>query len=191
MIRNDILELTKELVRIKSINGTTGEADIAAFLLSYMKDFPYFKAHPDYLISVPIPDDPLGRSSVIAFFRGEKDENTKTLLLHGHIDTVGLEGYGPLTPYACDPDELEKHYRDVDLPEAFEKDLSSGDFLFGRGSCDMKSGDAVFIRLLKDFSDHPEEFSGNLILSLNPVEENTPASSLPWTRSGNSAMSTG
>ena len=36
----------------------------------------------------------------------------------------------------------------------------------------MKSGDAVWLILLKRFSEHPELFSGNIILSLNPVEEN-------------------
>lgn len=36
----------------------------------------------------------------------------------------------------------------------------------------MKSGDAVWLILLKRFSEHPELFSGNTILSLNPVEEN-------------------
>ena len=36
----------------------------------------------------------------------------------------------------------------------------------------MKSGDAVFIGLLEELSEHPENLLGNILVSLNPVEEN-------------------
>ena len=85
---------------------------------------------------------------------------------------MGLEGYNELAPYACDPDALAVHLADADLPDEVRKDLESGDFLFGRGSCDMKSGDAVFMVLFERFAEHPEEFSGNLVVMFNPVEEN-------------------
>ena len=172
MIDTEIKELTRRLVEIGSVNGSSGEKDIGVFLEKYFRDMPYYQKHPDYLFVVPIPGDKLERRSVIALLRGEKDDNRKTLILHGHTDTVGLEGYGSLEPYALNPDELEKRLPSVELPDAVKKDLESGDFMFGRGSCDMKSGDAVFITLLKRLSEHPEDFSGNLIVSLNPVEEN-------------------
>lgn len=172
MIDLEIKNLTKQLVGIKSVNGTEGEKDIGIFLEQYFRALPYYQEHPELLYIVPIPDDPLKRRSVIAFVRGEKDDNKRTLILHGHTDTVGLEGYGSLAPYALDPDKLMEKLPEVELPEAVRKDLESGDFMFGRGSCDMKSGDAVFMTLLKRISEHVEDFSGNLIVSLNPVEEN-------------------
>ncbi|MGN1023165.1 MAG: M20/M25/M40 family metallo-hydrolase [Lachnospiraceae bacterium] len=169
---NEILALTKELVGIPSVNGTSGERDIGLFLEQWFRALPYFKAHPEYLIIRPLTGDPLGRQSIVAFFRGEKNDNPRTLLLHGHTDTVGLEGYGDLAPFAFDPDALAMQLKNADLPEEVRKDYESGEFLFGRGTCDMKAGDAVFMVLFRQYCEHPENFSGNLILTLNPVEEN-------------------
>ncbi|MEE8817273.1 MAG: M20/M25/M40 family metallo-hydrolase [Lachnospiraceae bacterium] len=172
MIDEEVRTLTKQLVRIQSINNTSGEKDIADFIEGWFRKLPYLQKHPENLIIAPIPGDPLGRKSVLALLAGERDDNNRTVLLHGHIDTVGLEGYNELAPYACDPDALAVHLADADLPDEVRKDLESGDFLFGRGSCDMKSGDAVFMVLFERFAEHPEEFSGNLVVMFNPVEEN-------------------
>ena len=85
---------------------------------------------------------------------------------------MGLEGYGALEDCACDPEQLIQRLEDVELPEEVRKDLQSGDYMFGRGTCDMKDGDAVFLSILKDACEHPEELSGNIVVSFNPVEEN-------------------
>ena len=172
VIDSEIRDLTIQLVRIRSINTTSGEKDIAQFIAGYFRSLPYFQAHPENLILQPIPGDDLGRYSVIAFVEGTKDENPRCVMLHGHIDTVGLEGYGPLENVACDPPALKEALRSAALLEEVRRDLESGDFMFGRGSCDMKSGDAVFMTLLKRISEHPDDLSGNVLLSLNPVEEN-------------------
>lgn len=172
MVDQEILTLTKKLVSIRSVNGTEGEREIGMFLEAYLRSFPYFQQHPDYMIAPKLKGDPLDRRNVLALLIGEKDDNPRTVILHGHMDTVGMEGYNALEPYATDPDKLEESLRHTKLPEAAAADLESGNFLFGRGSCDMKSGDAVWLILLKRFSEHPELFSGNIILSLNPVEEN-------------------
>lgn len=168
----EIMDLTRQMVRITSINGTSGEKDIGIFLEEYLRKFSYYKEHPEYLIIQKLKNDPLDRRTIIAVLRGEKDNSRRTVILHGHTDTVGLEGYGRLEEYACDPDELYHHMLDIPLPPEVERDLKSGDYMFGRGSCDMKSGDAVFITLLKRYSEHPEAFSGNIVLILAPVEEN-------------------
>jgi arginine utilization protein RocB len=172
MIDEEMLELTKRMVSIPSVNGTEGEKDIGLFVEQYIRSFPYFQAHPDQVTIVHLKDDPLDRRSILALLRGEKDDNPGTVILHGHTDTVGIEDFGAFEPYATDPDQLERRLYDVALPAEVRRDLESGDFMFGRGSCDMKSGDAVFMTILRRFSEHPEDFSGNLILSLNPVEEN-------------------
>ena len=171
-MKNEILELTKQMVEIPSVNGTSGERDIGVFIEEYMRSIPYFKKHPELVIIQKLKDDKLNRRNVFALLRGEKDANPKTVIFHGHTDTVGVEDYGELREWAFNPDALMEKLNDIDLPDAVKKDLQSGEYLFGRGACDMKSGDAVFMVIMKHIAEHIEDFSGNILLSCNPVEEN-------------------
>ena len=164
--------LTRELVKVASVNGTDGERNIGEKIESVIREMPYFKAHPEYVFVEPLKNDPLGRRNVLALFRGEKEENNKTLIWHGHTDTVGVEDYKALKEYAFDCEELEKQLHRMELSEEMKEDLESGDYLFGRGACDMKSGDAVFLVLLRKLSENPKAFSGNILVSFQPVEEN-------------------
>lgn len=170
---SEILDLTKELVAIRSVNGTPGERKVSDFIYYWFQDLPYFREHPENLIFQPVPDDSLNRGSVIAIVEGKKKSCKKTLLLHGHTDTVGTGDYGPLEDVCTDPDALAERLSELTLSDEVKADLESGNFLFGRGAVDMKSGDAVFMALLAYFSDHTDEIEGNLIGSFNPVEENT------------------
>ena len=172
MINESMMQTAKEMVEISSINTTEGEKTIGEYIEKYIREIGYFKAHPNQVIVRELKDDSLHRRNVLAVLIGEKHNTGKTLLLHGHTDTVGLEGYGRLKDYACKPDELIKKLREVELPDDVRKDLDSGDYMFGRGACDMKSGDAVFLGILKEMAKHPEKMSGNIIVSFNPVEEN-------------------
>lgn len=172
MIHQEMIDLAKALVEIPSINGTEGEKDIGQFLEEYLRNIPYFKMHPEQVIIQELKNDTLNRRNVFAILLGEKENKGDTLLLHGHTDTVGLEGYGAAKEYACKPDELEKVFREMNLPKEVREDLESGEYMFGRGACDMKSGDAVFLGILKELSEHPEELAGNIVVSFNPVEEN-------------------
>lgn len=171
-MREDMIQITKEMVKIPSINTTEGEKKIGEYIENFIREIPYFKKHPEQVIVRELKNDSLHRRNVIAILLGEKEPNGKTLLFHGHTDTVGLEGYGALENYACDPEQLIQRLEDVELPEEVRKDLRSGDYMFGRGTCDMKDGDAVFLGILKDACEHPEELSGNIVVSFNPVEEN-------------------
>ena len=171
-MREDMIQITKEMVRIPSINTTEGERQIGEYIENFLRAIPYFQKHPDQVIVRELKDDSLHRRNVLAILLGEKEPNGKTLLFHGHTDTVGLEGYGALEPYACDPDELQKRLLEVELPKEVKDDLLSGDYMFGRGACDMKDGDSVFLGILRDACEHPEELSGNIVVSFNPVEEN-------------------
>ena len=171
-MREEMLRLTKELVAVGSVNTTEGEKEIGLFIESFLRDIPYFEEHPEFVIVQPLKEDALERRNVFALLKGEKEENPKTILLHGHTDTVGIEDYGELSKYAFDADRLAEQLKEIELPADVKRDLESGDYLFGRGACDMKSGDAVFMVLLKHMASRVKEFSGNLLLSLNPVEEN-------------------
>ena len=161
MINESMMQTAKEMVEISSINTTEGEKTIGEYIEKYIREIGYFKAHPNQVIVRELKDDSLHRRNVLAVLIGEKHNTGKTLLLHGHTDTVGLEGYGRLKDYACKPDELIKKFSEVELPDDVRKDLDSGDYMFGRGACDMKSGDAVFLGILKEMAKHPEKMSGN------------------------------
>mgnify|MGYP000091830129 CR=1 FL=1 len=169
---NEILDLTKKLVSISSVNGSIGEKNIGCFIEKYFKDIPYFKTHSSRVIVQKLKNDPLERQNVIVLLKGEKEESNKTIIFHGHTDTVGVEDFGNLSEYAFDCDKLMKKLKEITLPEEVEKDLMSGDYLFGRGACDMKSGDAVFMVLIKHLSEKVKELKGNIIAMFNPVEEN-------------------
>ncbi len=168
----EMKDLTKRLVAIPSVNSTKGERDIALFLEEYLREIPYFKEHPEYVRIQELKEDSFGRRNVFAYIKGEKEGTGDTLIFHGHIDTVGIEDYKGLREYAFDCDRLMEKLKETALSEEVLEDLTSGDYLFGRGACDMKSGDAVFLVLMKELSAHPEKLSGNILLSLNPVEEN-------------------
>ncbi|MDO4269323.1 MAG: M20/M25/M40 family metallo-hydrolase [Eubacteriales bacterium] len=167
----EIRALTERLVAVPSVNGTAGERAVADEIEAYLRAIPYFKAHPERVMTQPLKDDPLGRRSVLALLKGGDEKQTDTILLHGHIDTVDVDDYGKLRQYAFDCAALAERLADADLPEDARRDLASGDYLFGRGACDMKGGDAVFLVLAKHLSAHPERLRGNLLLSFNPVEE--------------------
>lgn len=171
-IHDEILELTKQLVAIPSVNGTEGEKDIACFIENYLREIPYFQQRPNQVIVQELRDDPLGRRNVFAFLRGEKGGGRSTIILHGHMDTVGVEDYGNLKSSAFDCDGLMERLSGTALPEEVREDLESGDWLFGRGACDMKGGVAVFLVLLKKLGERVGEMDGNILLSVNPVEEN-------------------
>ncbi|MDY6267665.1 MAG: M20/M25/M40 family metallo-hydrolase [Selenomonadaceae bacterium] len=168
--------LTKSLVRIRSVNGTAGEREVAEFILRWLRSFPYFTVYPERAFAQEIPGDALGRENVFAYVHGTKaakdGTSRKAIVWHGHIDTVGTEDFGALEPWAHDPDALLEKLLASDLPDAVRNDLATGDWMPGRGACDMKSGDAVFLVLLKYLSEHTDAFSGTVVLSLNCVEEN-------------------
>ena len=172
VINEEMLQLTKKMVAVSSVNTTKGEKDIGVFIEEYLRAIPYFQEHPKQVIVQPLKNDKLERRNVFALLLGEKDKNNKTIIFHGHTDTVGVEDYGALAGYAFDCDGLAEQLKEIELPEDVKKDLESGEYLFGRGACDMKSGDAVFMVLLKELSEHISDLSGNILLSLNPVEEN-------------------
>lgn len=171
-MKEKMLTIAKNLVQVQSVNTTSGEKEIGEWIETYLRSIPYFKEHPEQVLVEPLKDDPLERRNVMALLIGEKEWSERTILLHGHTDTVGVEDYGILKEYACKPDELMEQLKQVRLPEEVKEDLDSGDYMFGRGACDMKSGDAVLIGLIEELSKKPETLKGNLLVSFNPVEEN-------------------
>ncbi|MEK5389618.1 M20/M25/M40 family metallo-hydrolase [Margalitia sp. FSL K6-0131] len=171
--REEILNITNELVAVESIVNTTGEIEIANFLFNKITSLPYFQHHPSYVFKSQTKDDEVERYNVMAFVKGTKKQSNKTVILMGHIDTVGIDDYNHLKDKACNPEELMKALHDEYLPELVKSQLESGEWHFGRGALDMKSGVASHFYLLKYYSEHPEELAGNLLLLAECDEEDS------------------
>lgn len=159
-----------ELVETKSVNGTSGEVDEAEKIVEILRRIPYFQKHRDAVWTKELPNDPLGRKNVFAFLK--KKGTQKTVLYHSHFDTVGTKDFGPLESDATHPDVLAERFKSFEEDEDVRNDAESGDWVFGRGALDMKSGDAVNIANIRYFAEHQDELEGNLLFMGNCVEEN-------------------
>ncbi|WP_057874964.1 M20/M25/M40 family metallo-hydrolase [Liquorilactobacillus aquaticus] len=162
--------ITRRLVSVKSVNGTAGEIAIAEEVEDVLRSFPFFKEHPRFVWTQELPNDTLGRKNVFALIK--KEGATKTIIYHSHMDTVGINDFGVLKEEALNSDQLAEYFKHYSEDPDIQKDALSGNWLFGRGALDMKSGDAVNLTNLLYYSEHPEELTGNLLFMGNCVEEN-------------------
>ncbi|QBP42786.1 M20/M25/M40 family metallo-hydrolase [Paenisporosarcina antarctica] len=168
--KDEVWALTKQLVRIESIVNEGGEKVLSQSLFTLISSYPYFQQQLDHVIYQQTENDEQERYNVIAFVKGTKNPSNKTVLLIGHIDTVGIDDF-TLKELALDPDALALALRQEELPEAVKVHLESGEFEFGRGVLDMKSGVASHLYLLKYYSEHPDELEGNLMVVFECDEE--------------------
>jgi acetylornithine deacetylase/succinyl-diaminopimelate desuccinylase family protein len=111
---NELEKLLTDLVSINSINpdlvlGSPGEAEIAHYIADWLKLND---------LEVELIESASGRPNVVGIARGTG--GGKTLLLNGHMDTVGVAG----------------------MPDAHQPVIKDGR-LYGRGSYDMKGGIAA------------------------------------------------
>lgn len=163
-------QLTKDLVAIQSIVRQGNETEAAKYVESYWRKLPYFQEHPEDVVLQKTQRDEVDRHSTLCVIRG-KTGSKRTVLLLGHIDTVGVDDYleRGLSPFDCDA--LEEELKNMNLPEDVQKDLDSGEFLFGRGALDMKSGVAGHMAIGTYFAEHLDELEGNLVILAECDEE--------------------
>jgi arginine utilization protein RocB len=164
-------ELAIELTNFKSVTNTEGEKEFAPHFKNILSGRGYFKTHPDYILIQQTLDDAFERHSLFTLVKGKSN---KTIILTGHYDTVSTENYGVLEPHACNPNELLSELindlrKSQTNPRALQE-FESGEFLPGRGMLDMKSGLAVGLALLEEWSKLPEP-PGNLLFIAVPDEE--------------------
>lgn len=171
--RNEVLTLTKQLVKTQSIVNTAGEKEIAHVIFEIISSLPYFKTHADQAIKIQTLNDEQERFNVLAFVKGTKKPSNKTVILMGHMDTVGVDDFSHLKDSACEPDELMQALTAESLPSQIKEQLESGNWLFGRGVLDMKSGLASHLYLLTYYSEHPEELIGNIVFLAECDEEDS------------------
>ncbi|WP_057895546.1 M20/M25/M40 family metallo-hydrolase [Liquorilactobacillus oeni] len=162
--------ITRALVGVKSVNGTVGEVAVAETVESILRSLPFFQQHPDCVWTQKLPGDSLGRKNIFAFIK--KKGAKKTVIYHSHIDTVGIDDFEALKEAALNPDKLAEYFKNYNEDSDIQNDALSGDWLFGRGALDMKSGDAVNLTNLLYYSEHIDELKGNLLFMGNCVEEN-------------------
>ncbi len=148
--KEGLKELSLELVAQDSISGTRNEKNMAQLIYRKLSELEYYKKNPEHLNLVPL-NDKLDRYAVCALMRGKK-ESPRTLLTVAHLDTVGIDDAGSLKEYIFNPYEYTKRLNPDALDEDSRNDLLSGEWLFGRGIMDMKTGLAVQMSLLEYYS---------------------------------------
>ncbi|WP_304262847.1 M20/M25/M40 family metallo-hydrolase [Kallipyga massiliensis] len=166
-----LLSFLKDYMSIYSLSGTSAEREVPPFLSSRLRNWPYFQAHPEHLGTYKIPKDLLKREIFWALVKG-KGERT-VILLH-HYDVVSIDNFGALQDLAFRPEDLARAMDKEDLTQEVREDLESGDYLFGRGGCDMKAGGTIQLACLEEFS-KMKDFTGNVLLLAVPDEENLSA----------------
>ncbi len=166
-----VKDLTKELVRIPSIVKTSGESDVARWIYNYYLGLEYFKQYPEQVVLQETINDEIERHNAIAMVRGTKGDSNRTIVLMGHLDTVGVEDFGVNGEAAFDPDKLPEVLKSLNVSEEVMKDIESGEYMFGRGALDMKGGVAGHMYMIEYFSKHPEELNGNVIAIAECDEE--------------------
>ncbi|WGD61004.2 M20 family metallopeptidase [Bacillus velezensis] len=162
--------ITKSLVALNSINGTLGEGKKADYIKDMIKSFPYFQENPSHVWEQAIPEGPYGRKNIFAFIEGN-GESLNTVIYHAHLDTVGIEDFGPLKDIAFDSDRLAEYFSNYEFDRDVQRDARSGEWMFGRGSVDMQSGIAVHLANLLHFSERRDQLPGHILFMANPDEE--------------------
>jgi len=168
-LEGNIYSTLNQLVAVPSVSGTLGEKYAAEKIYEMVRDIPYFEDNTGKCGFGEIEGDPLGRSFVWAMLEGEK-RSADTVLLTAHLDVVDIEGYGHLQPFAFDIEECTKRIGELELDDETRRDLESGEWIFGRGTADIKSGIASYIEIVREFSES-RKFRGNILFLAVPGEE--------------------
>lgn len=173
MLADEIKEILYGYVRRESISHSPGEKEAEMYFLDFFGKQDYFQAHPGYYGAFPIEEDPFDRAAVWAMVKGEGPD---TVVLIHHYDVVTVEDFKTLKDYAFTPDELEKRLWEIkdSFSDEAREDLESGEWLFGRGVCDMKGGGSIQMALLSEYAKQ-KDFQGNVIVLGVPDEENLSA----------------
>lgn len=166
-MKERIADIFQKSMAIKSFTHTAFERDIENFLMNYIGQIPYFQTHPELFGSYPIPEDSLGRSVNWALVRRDSDD---TVILFHHHDTVDTEDFGSLKDLAFDNQALKEKLKEESIRQDVLADISSGDWQFGRGSCDMKAALALQLGVLEEYSSVSTGQANLLYLSVGDEE---------------------
>ena len=156
---------TLELVSIKAISPGEDETRVAEAVARLLGEDGLADAYTALGLDA-IEGDPYRRRNAYALVRGQ---SARTVVLLGHIDTVGTGDYGRLEAAALDPQELDRRRDELmamtpGLADDLADPVSGRDWMLGRGVNDMKGGVAINIALMRRAADLARR--GQLPLSL-------------------------
>ena len=155
-MKDKIVEILQGLMACAAVTNTEKEIAVEIWMLDFFRKQPYFKKYPELCGLFPIPGDALKRSAVWALVIPSgvceilKKENLPAVVFMGHHDVVSADVYGEAVPWAFNLEEIASHLNAETLSAEAYTDLLSGEWLFGRGSCDMLGGTAVQMALLAE-----------------------------------------
>jgi arginine utilization protein RocB len=176
-------DYTLRLVGIRSVSPGQGERSVAEEVLRILREDGLENAYTAAGLD-PLPGDLHGRTNAYAFLRGA---SPRTIVLLGHIDTVGTQDYGALEPFALDPLALATRQEELAaLAPELRGPLAAypGDLMAGRGVVDMKSGVAANIAVMRRLAQEAREgrLPVSVVLLATPDEENESAGVLQAVR---------
>jgi len=164
--KEQMVDFLCDLVKIPSVTGSQAEVDLPAFVVEQLSTLPYFQQNPQHIQANPTGD---GRYFVTALVK--KEHAVDTVILVSHFDVVDVEDYGEWKDVCFDPKKLTdlfKAHKEA-MPADVQHDLGSGNWLFGRGTMDMKCGLALHMAMVEQACEGA--FDGNILLLTVPDEE--------------------
>ncbi|MFS1514908.1 M20/M25/M40 family metallo-hydrolase [Bacillus sp. SCS-151] len=165
--KQQFIDLLCQLVSIPSVTGSQAETWLPQFVISELESLPYFQNHKDH-ITLHATDD--GRYFASALVK-RSDKCKKTVILLSHFDVVDVADYGNLHHLAFDAKKLTAYFykHKFEMAKEVSDDLETGDWLFGRGTMDMKCGLAMHMAMIELACNG--DFDGNILLLTVPDEE--------------------
>lgn len=160
-------EILKYFVSIQSDTNSKMEIDVENAIYNYIYKLSYFNNNNNCGIE-KIPSDNLGRGIVWALIKGHGDQ---TVILLNHHDTVDVNDYKNLKDIAHDTEKINDALKQLSLDQDISQDLISQDWIFGRGTADMKGGLSIQLKLMEELSQY-QLLKGNILFLSVPDEEN-------------------
>ncbi|WP_342387802.1 M20/M25/M40 family metallo-hydrolase [Salinicoccus bachuensis] len=159
-------DLICQLVSWDSRTGTEGELHFPFKLKDELSKLDYYREHPHH---IALHDAGRERNALTALYR--HDDAKKTIVLMSHFDTVHTKEFGSKSHLAFTPRELGHRFREIadDFSPDNKRDALSGEYLYGRGTMDMKMGLALHMHLIEKAAE--EDWPINLLLLTVPDEE--------------------
>lgn len=144
---------------------------MADALYQQLSQLDYFIKNPEHLSFVEAENDPYQRKSLVASMI--LDPSRPTLIGIGHIDTVSTIDYGKYRDLATESESLKQAFLQdlAKFKPSVQHDLVNSDYLFGRGSLDMKAGVGAWCEVCTLLDQHPHLAKANLILGFVCDEE--------------------
>ncbi|WP_251861927.1 M20/M25/M40 family metallo-hydrolase [Clostridium sp. Marseille-Q2269] len=167
--KEKILDTLERLVKVPSISGTEKENLAVDEIYNILMDIDYFKNNNDNVKIHNIEGDMHNRRFLTALLEGG-NPSKEIIILTGHLDVVDIDEFGTLKNIAFDYKKYTQKVSNLVLDEDSKKDLQSNEWIFGRGTSDMKYGLALYIELLRELS-KSRNFKGNILFLTVPGEE--------------------